>query len=177
MVVNRTKHIHRSRGSRTLGRSRAFTIIEIMLALAILSILMTIALPRYWDRQDEMDRLECKRKIVMLSQRLETYNAFNYGYPEYLTDIGFTEKDPWGNDYQYLNLDDVDPKSGKIKTGGKGPKPSARKKKNLKPLNTDYDLFCMGPDGDYKPNVSAKASLDDVIRADDGAFIDLAENY
>ena len=154
-----------------------FTIIEILMGLAILSVLLGIVLPTYQEHRNRVDIAMAKKDIVMISQRLERFHSLNYHYPEYLSDVGFNRQDPWGNEYQYLNLDDVDPKSGKIKDGSKGPKPSARKKRNLKPLNTDYDLFSMGKDGDYRPNVSAQSSLDDIIRADDGDYIDYAEDY
>ena len=153
------------------------TLIEILIALGILSVLAAVALPSYTEHKKRVMISQAKADITEISQRLEKYRAFNYAYPEYLSDMGSVPKDPWGNSYAYLNLDDVDPNSGKIKTGGKGPKPQARKKKNLKPLNTDYDLFSVGPNGEYSPNVSAKDSIDDVIRADDGAYIGMAGEY
>ncbi|MGJ8620004.1 MAG: hypothetical protein ACSHWN_06715 [Methylophilaceae bacterium] len=73
--------------------------------------------------------------------------------------------DPWGNAYQYTNLYN---KKGK---GGN------RKDKNLNPLNSDFDLFSMGKNGTFKTQISNKESLDDVIRANDGKFIDLASKY
>ncbi len=154
-----------------------FTIIEILIALAILSVILAIGVPTYTEHQKRIDIAMCKKDIVLISQKLERYHSLNYKYPEYLADLGVNMQDPWGNDYQYLNLDDVDPVSGNVATGTKGPKPTPRKKKNLKPLNTDYDLFCMGENGTYAANVSAKESLDDVIRADDGAYIDYAADY
>lgn len=159
------------------GLGRGFTLIEMLISLAILSIVMMVALPSYQNYQDKVLLAQCKADLNEIAMRLEKFKAFNYAYPEYLSDLGNVSKDPWGNDYHYLNLADVNPKSGKVQTGEKGPKPSARKKKNLKPLNSDFDLFSAGKDGSYKPNVSAPNSLDDCIRADDGAFIGLAGDY
>ena len=154
-----------------------FTTIEILMALAILSIILAIGIPTYSEHRKRVMIATAKKDIVLISQRLEKYQSLNYRYPEYLVDLGIDMQDPWGNDYQYLNLDDVDPESGVVKEGGKGPKPSARKKQNLKPLNTDYDLFSMGEDGEYSANVSAANSLDDIIRADDGGYIEYAADY
>ena len=45
------------------------------------------------------------------------------------------------------------------------------------PLNSTYDLYSMGKDGQSQSPLTAKASLDDVIRANDGGFIGLAAHY
>lgn len=46
-----------------------------------------------------------------------------------------------------------------------------RKDKSLYPLNTDYDLYSMGPDGKSQTPLTAKASRNDIVRAKNGAFI------
>jgi len=45
------------------------------------------------------------------------------------------------------------------------------------PINTDFDLYSMGPDGRSAPPLTAKHSRDDIVRANDGAFIGLASDY
>ena len=52
-----------------------------------------------------------------------------------------------------------------------------RKDGKLNPLNSDFDLFSLGKDGDSSGPLSAKASRDDIVRANDGAFIGLGEDY
>jgi general secretion pathway protein G len=52
-----------------------------------------------------------------------------------------------------------------------------RKDKNLVPINTQYDLYSMGADGQSVPPLTAKASRDDVVMANDGTYIGLASNY
>src|SRR3546814_2125030 len=47
----------------------------------------------------------------------------------------------------------------------------------LNPLNSDFDLYSMGKDGVTKSQITNKDSLDDVLRANDGAFVDLAANF
>ncbi len=73
--------------------------------------------------------------------------------------------DPWGNPYLYLNIENA---TGKIEP---------RKDKNLKPISSDYDLYSMGPDGRTKIPLTAKDSRDDTIRAADGAYVGIAEDY
>lgn len=165
-----------------LRAQAGFTLIEALIVLAILSVIALVALPSYSKHQQRVLNTQCISDITHLAQRLEKFKAITYAYPEYLAEMGEIPLDPWGNEYQYLNLLNVNDKSGKVKIDSdgnkiKGKKPRARKKKNLKPLNSDYDLFCTGADGDYAPNVSAGVSRDDIIRADDGAFIGLAGEY
>ena len=52
-----------------------------------------------------------------------------------------------------------------------------RKDKNLVPLNADYDLYSKGKDGKSQPPLTAKVSYDDIVRANNGGFVDLASKY
>jgi hypothetical protein len=52
-----------------------------------------------------------------------------------------------------------------------------RRDQYLFPLNTDYDLFSLGPDGDSAVALGNLLSLDDVIRANDGGYFGPAANY
>ena len=74
-------------------------------------------------------------------------------------------KDPWGNNYQYLNIET---------TTGLG---KMRKDRFLVPLNTDFDLYSMGKDGDSQSPLTAEVSHDDIIRANDGEYIGIASEY
>ena len=74
-------------------------------------------------------------------------------------------KDPWGNPYQYTNIATV--------TGlGK-----LRKDRFLVPINSDFDLFSMGPDGRFASALTAKISQDDIIRGSDGRYFGVASGY
>jgi general secretion pathway protein G len=52
-----------------------------------------------------------------------------------------------------------------------------RKDRNLVPINSDYDLYSVGPDGDSSLPLTAATSRDDIVRANDGRFIGKAEDY
>ena len=52
-----------------------------------------------------------------------------------------------------------------------------RKDRNLVPINTDYDLYSKGPDGASSPPLTARAGQDDIVRANDGAYIGVAADY
>ena len=49
--------------------------------------------------------------------------------------------------------------------------------KNLRPVNSTFDLYSIGEDGKTNANFSAKAAHDDIVRAGDGGYWGLAEDY
>jgi general secretion pathway protein G len=53
----------------------------------------------------------------------------------------------------------------------------ARKDRFLVPINSTYDLYSMGADGKSVLPLTAKHSHDDIIRANDGTYIGVAELY
>ena len=69
-----------------------------------------------------------------------------------------------GNPYEYLAF--VSDQPGKV-----------RKDHALHPLNSTYDLYSKGKDGASQAPLTAQASRDDVIRANDGSFFGLASTY
>lgn len=150
----------------TIKTQSGLTLIELMIVLAIIGVLASIALPAYKDYTEKTKVNQAVTDITAIAVRAEAYWNNERAYPETLADIGAEGMtDPWGNAYQYTNLYN---KKGK---GGN------RKDKNLNPLNSDFDLFSMGENSTFKTQISNQESLDDVIRANDGKFIDLASKY
>ena len=151
------------------GRQRAgFTAVEIVLVVAILGLLAAIAIPMYRGYRERLAAKQAITDIRMLEGAIERSRA-EYGHlPNTL--LGVVEPvplDPWGNPYQYLNL-----QAGLPGTAGK-----RRKDKNLNPINSDYDLYSKGPDGESSPQLVAAKSRDDIVRAADGDFVGIAQDY
>ena len=113
----------------TRGRPRrrlavGFTLIEVLVVVAILGILAALVVPRIMDRPDEAKRFAAKADVGTIVQALKLYRLDNGTYPS--TDQGLgalvqrptsnpvppnwkqggylerLPKDPWGSDYQYL---------------------------------------------------------------------------
>jgi general secretion pathway protein G len=148
------------------ARTRGFTIIELMLGIAILGVLVGIAYPSYQQYTERVRIAQAIIDIQGISSSVEAYSRDNREYPADLNEIGKgAMKDPWGNAYQYTNL-------GTVKGSGK-----ARKNKSLVPINSDFDLYSMGKDGKSASPLTAKASRDDIVRANDGRFVGLASDY
>jgi general secretion pathway protein G len=146
-------------------RSIGYTLIEAMMVLAILGIASALAYPTYTGYFDKMDAADVERDFFNIGIKIETYFAMNGSYPPDLASIGMAKDDPWGNPYQYLNMDLAD---------GNGDK---RKDHNLVPINTDYDLYSKGPDGMSSGPLTASGSQDDIIRANNGGYIGVAADY
>ena len=148
-----------------MNKNAGFTLMEIMLALAVLGVLVAIAIPSY-DRYIERTRTaQVITDMRSIEVSIGSYKLDYDAYPPNLAAIGMGGMlDPWGNPYQYLNLE----------TGNPG---RARKDHNLVPINTDFDLYSMGPDGRSNPPLTAQASRDDIVRANNGAYMGPASEY
>jgi len=143
-----------------------FTLVELLISIAILGVLALIAFPAYSDYRERARVTQAVADIGALSAMINNYYVDARAFPPSLSAVGNGGKrDPWGRPYVYVNLQAMK---------GKG---SARKNKNLVPINSDFDLYSVGKDGQSAGPLTAKASQDDVIRANDGAYIGLASKY
>lgn len=132
--------------------------------VAIIGILSALGVPKY---HDAIDRAKVAKAIGDLRAIAIDLNGLD-SLPPSLASIGRgTLLDPWGHPYVYYPFP----------TGKKGPPPGARKDRFLVPINSMFDLYSVGKDGNSVAPLTAKASRDDVIMANDGGFYGLASNY
>lgn len=132
--------------SRAVPFPRGFTLVEIMVVVAILGILAALIVPRVIGRTDEARAVASKQDVASIMQALKLYRLDNGRYPsieqglpalvtrpqsqpvpsnwkQYLDKV---PKDPWGNFYQYLNPGvrgeiDVFSLGADAQPGGSGP--------------------------------------------------------
>jgi len=152
----------------TLARIRVagLTLIELMLVVALIGVLAAIAMPMYANYRERINRSVAIQDVRILQVLITDYAASGGSFPVSLADVGNGGKlDPWGHAYQYVDLTGV---------GGIA---KARKDHKLNPINSDFDLFSMGKDGVFKSQLTQKDSLDDIVRARDGAFVGLASDF
>ena len=171
---------------RRLGTSSAqetwrsgFTLVELLIVLAIITTLATIGMPMVIGTYREVKITSASEEIRTLQKNIMMYQARTGELPDSLDDLGKGKVlDPWGRPYQYLRIAASTTGKGKGKgKGGTGGVGKMRRDRFLVPLNSDYDLYSMGADGQSSPPLTAKASRDDIIRANDGAYIGLASDY
>jgi general secretion pathway protein G len=102
-----------------------FTLLEVMIVIAIIGILAALVVPKIISRPDEARVVSAKHDIASLMQALKLYRLDNLRYPTTEQGLlalvvrptnapippnwkagGYVErlpKDPWGNPYPYLN--------------------------------------------------------------------------
>jgi general secretion pathway protein G len=150
-------------------RSVGFTLLEIMFACAILGLLLAIAVPIYRSTVEKQKIRVCVNDLLKISMALERYRtAHGMHLPDSLDELGNIERrDPWGFEYRYLNFSSDE-------SGIKG---KIRKDHNLHPLNSEFDLYSVGPDGNSVPPLTGKPSHDDIVFARDGGFIGPAKDF
>lgn len=149
-----------------LRRHSGLTLIELMFVVLMLGVLAAIATSSYQDYRERIRRSQAIQDIRVLQVKIAQYELDNRAYPATLADVGAAALlDPWGRAYVYVDV------SGK---GGKG---KARKDHKLNPINSDFDLYSVGPDGVSKTQLTQKSSLDDIVRARDGAFVGVAAEF
>jgi general secretion pathway protein G len=146
--------------------NRGFTLVELMVAIGILAVIAAIGVPSYISYKQRVNVAAATLDIMTIATAINLYNTVNISPPPDLATIGFdTLLDPWGRPYVYLSFTGLH---------GNG---QMRKDKNLVPLNTQYDLYSVGADGQSRPPLTVPVSKDDVILANDGNYIGLASNY
>jgi general secretion pathway protein G len=145
---------------------RGFTLVELIIVLGIAMTVSAIAIPPFLQTRDTANYAKAVGDITLLEIDIATYVGFNGTLPDTLTVLkhGYLV-DPWGNPYIYTNYADVT-KQNQI-----------RKDRFIHPLNSSYDLFSAGKDGQWKAPITAADSRDDIIRANDGAYVGLASDY
>jgi len=239
-------------GSHPMARltsSKGMTLIELMMAIVIIGLLASFALPKYEGFIEQARIARCIAEIRYLDRDIQAYVIANEEYPETLGDLHLSISnmlDPWGSAYAYLliapkgkgkkasieggggiyyalsgmndgtfyarniwRLDFVaaglesdegswsgswftseawaapppppptppTPPTPPPPSGPPGPPALPRKDRFLVPINSDYDLYSKGKDGQSNAPLTVPVSHDDIIRAANGAYVGVAANF
>lgn len=146
------------------SQQRGFTLLELFVALAAAVIVASVAIPAFTGYIQRARVARAVSDIGTLSLNLYRWQLNTRTWPATLAEAGLGGVDPWGRPYLYLRVQGAN--QGQL-----------RKDRNLVPINTDFDLYSLGADGQSSSPLTAQQSRDDVVRANNGTFIGLAINY
>ena len=146
------------------ARQRGVTLLELMIVAAAVVMLSAFAIPAFNGYIERSRTSRAIGDIGSISLQLYRWQLNTQSFPATLADAGIVATDPWGRAYAYTRVAGT-------------PQNQLRKDHNLHPINTDFDLYSLGPDGNSQKPLTAGPSRDDIIRANNGAYIGVAANY
>jgi general secretion pathway protein G len=156
----------RSTLSRRRLRELGLTLIEILIVIALISVIAAIVAPVYSQHIEKVKVRKAIADLVTLAFEIERYSDRNERLPDDFDDLEIPARiDPWGHAYVYF------------KFGGHGWRGQARKDRFLVPINSSYDLYSIGRDGESRPPLQNPKSFDDIVRANDGLFYGLGRDF
>jgi general secretion pathway protein G len=145
-----------------------FTLLELLMALAIVGLLTAVAVPSYRKVALRQQIATATVELSEIAHAIQRYRTTRFTVPQSLDELEAIPRiDPWGYSYRFLNFSAPIP----------GINGMIRKDHNLHPLNTEFDLYSIGPDGRSVSPLTAAPSRDDVIWARDGGFVGVARDY
>lgn len=150
-------------------KNKGFTLVELLVVVAILSILSLISTIYFLSYMKDARIQIAISNIKTIEKSIALFEIEHGRLPDSLSEVGQDGlKDPWGNPFVYLRINggNTPGLTGKI-----------RKDRNLHPVNTDYDLYSKGEDGDTSTQFVAQKARDDIVRANNGRYLGLAEDH
>jgi general secretion pathway protein G len=146
-------------------RQRGVTLVELMITIVVVALIASIGIPSFNAAVNRARVARAIGDIGILSLQLARWQSNLGAFPNTLADARLDGiLDPWGHPYLYLD----------IKTAKTG---QVRRDRNLRPINTDFDLYSMGPDGRTQTQLMGAKARDDIVRASNGSFIGIAKDY
>jgi general secretion pathway protein G len=138
---------------------------ELMIAGTVAALIAAVGVRGVNGYMNHAETARAIGDIGSISLQLYRWQSNTRRFPETLAEVGLDRLvDPWGNPYRYVNV-------ATAKTD------DVRRDRNLRPLNSDFDLYSLGPDGGTQTQLVDAEARDDIVRANDGRFIGVAKDY
>lgn len=192
--MQRGKHEQKSgmmKKTREKLRYRGFTLIELMAAMGIVFVLASMAVVSFKGMREKARVALAIADIKNMYNAILAFDEENERYPSTLNELvpDYYKKiplDPWGSPYKFLNFSAPSQKKENNEKGKSDHEShnendsnmgQRRKDGPIVPINTQFDLYSIGPDKKTSPSIRSSTGRDDVILANDGAFIGVAADY
>jgi general secretion pathway protein G len=101
---------------KAMARRRGFTLIELMVVMAIIAVLLTIAAPRYFTHLERAREATLRQTLVVVRDAIDKFHGDTSAYPESLDDLATK---------RYLRAVPVDPITDSSETWVLIPPPAA----------------------------------------------------
>lgn len=151
------------RQRKTVLKSAGFTLVELIVVVAILVVLVATAIPTFNKYVNTTKVGTSATDLRQFENAITAYILDKNVLPPDLTAVGMGNRlDPWKRPYEYKNHSDVGAIPLEDRFGVD--------------LNTDYDLYSKGEDGasaEISPN---PINEDDVVRVNEGSFFGVRPN-
>jgi general secretion pathway protein G len=143
-------------------RCSGFTLVELLMVVALVGILATLAIPSFSSYTKKAKNGACTTDIRNIDRAITSYILDKNALPVLLSDIGImgTQSDPWKHLYEYqvvvigsVELLDI----------------------ASQPFNTDYDLYSKGADGASVLAAGGAGNEDDIVRSNNGVFVGMRD--
>lgn len=160
----------RGRGRASGGAEGGWTLIELLVLIALVGILTTIVLPMFLRTIERAKFNRAVSDMRMIEFEINQFETRETRLPDDLDELMQSIQsplplDPWGRPYRYFVF------------RGPGWRGVARKDRFLVPINSNYDLYSVGVDGETRPPLQNPVSHDDVVRANDGYFYGYGRDF
>jgi general secretion pathway protein G len=148
--------------------NQGFTLVEFGLTVFVAALFFSMIIPAGINLTNQVKSNSVTNELQEIADKLNAHFKAESSYPDTLEEaLDFAPMDPWNNPYQYL----------KIYGGNKKNKGKIRKNKSANGINSRFDLYSMGLDGESVAPLTAKSSRDDIIYALDGRYIGPANEF
>ena len=67
-----------------MKKSSGFTLIELLVVMSIVTLLLTLALPRYFNRLEQSEETGLKHDLAVMREAIDQYHADRGAYPDSL---------------------------------------------------------------------------------------------
>lgn len=68
-------------------KARGFTLIELLIVMAIMAVLLTVAMPRYFQSVERSKEVTLQQSLNVVREAIDKYYADRGKYPESLSDL------------------------------------------------------------------------------------------